>query len=469
MLRPFCAVVATLLAAFSAAQAAESAPRPESQQEYWAQVDRKDWSAAVTAAEQLVAAARETAAQQPLALADALVLLGNAQYGAKNYDAAERAYTESLQSVERYAGAASPKTLDPLRGLGYTLAAGNRHKEAVAPLERALLIDRRSYGLYDIGQQNVLRQLAESLVKTGRTADAERHVTYLIQLGERAYGRNDPRQVPILCFAADWHADIGDFIGARAIYRRAIQLVDQKLGPNDPAAVDPLRALAGTFTQEVYYSTLGLRTQTAERMPIDADGNGEVKQINPKYLNAEGEKALDRAVKILELQPPSAHDTLVAVLIQAGDWYQIKHVPEKALPYYRRAAALNATLASAAATATSDAGATAATEPGPLSFPVRLYYPVPSRTGRIATSTLPADQVDERFVEVQFTVTDEGEVSDARITGSSGTARETADALSAIRAARFRPKFVNGEPVATTGMTNREVFRTRKEGVEGGR
>lgn len=464
MLRPFCAVVATLLTALPAAQAAEPPHRPESQQEYWAQVDRRDWSAAITAAEQLVAAARENAKQQPLALAEALSLLGNANYGAKNYEAAEKAFTEALQTVEQYAGAASPKMLDPLRGLGYTLAASDRHKEAVPPLERALLLDRRSYGLYDISQQNVLRQLAESLVKTGRTADAERHVNYLMQLGERAYGRRDPRQVPNLCFAAAWHADVGDFIGARVIYRHAISLVDQKLGPNDASAVEPLRALAGTFTQELYYSTLGLRTQSRERMPTDADGSSsDSKQINPKYLNAEGEKALDRAVKILEVQPPTAHDTLVATLIQSGDWYQIKRVPEKALAYYRRAAALNATLASAAAAA-SDASSTP--EPAPLSFPVRIYYPSPQHAGR--TTTLPADQVDERFVEVQFTVTDEGDVSDAKITGSNGTARESSDALQAIRAARFRPKFVNGEPVATTGMTNREVFRTRKEGVEGG-
>ena len=218
MLRPFCAVVATLLAAFTAAGAAQPPARPESQQEYWAQVDRKDWSAAIAAAEQLVATARENAKQQPLALADALALLGNANYGAKNYDAAEKAFAEAAQIVELHAGAASPKLLDPLRGLGYTLAAANKHKEAVPPLERALLIDRRSYGLYDIGQQNVLRQLAESLVKTGQTADAERHVNYLMQLGERAYGRRDPRQVPILCYAAAWHADVGDFLGARTIY-----------------------------------------------------------------------------------------------------------------------------------------------------------------------------------------------------------------------------------------------------------
>jgi TonB family protein len=468
MPRPFCVVVAVLvMAAFPAGQAADVPHRPESQQEYWAQVDRKDWSAAIAAAEQLVAAARDKAAQQPLALAEALSLLGNAHYGAKDYAGAETAFREALQTVEQHAGTASAKLLDPLRGLGYTLAAGGQHTEAIPPLERALLIDRRSYGLYDIGQQNVLRQLAESLSKAGRPADAERHVMYLLQLGERVYGRRDPRQVPNLSFVADWHADVGDFTSARAIYRHALLIVEQKLGPDDPAAVEPLRKLAGTYTQELYYSTLGIKTQSRERLPTDADGvSNESKQINPRYLNTDGEKALERAVKILQAQPPSAHDTLVATLIQFGDWYQIKHLPEKALPYYRRAAGLNATLAAATATPPV-VGATAATEPAPLSFPVRIYYPSPLHAGR--NSTLPADQVDERFVEVQFTVTDEGEVSNAKITGANGTPREVADALSAIRAARFRPKFIDSEPVETTGMTNREVFRTRKEAVDGGR
>jgi TonB family protein len=461
MLRPICVVAVTLVAALSAAlcvtEAAETPHRPESQQEYWAQIDRKDWSAAVAAAEQLVAAARSTAAQQPLALAEALTLLGNAQFGARNFDAAETAFNESLKITEARAGAASSKLLDPLRGLGYTLAAAERHKEAIPPLERALLLDRRSYGLYDMAQQTVLRQLAESLVKVGRPDDAQRHVAYLVQLGERVYGKRDPRQVPILCFAAGWHGDLGDFISARAIYRAAIEIVERKLGPNDLASVEPLRGLADTYTQELYFSTLGLRTQTLERQPTSADGNSnQQRELNPRYLGTEGEKALDRAVKVLEAQPPSAYDTLLETLLQTGDWFQIKHMPEKAMPYYRRAAALSAKL-----------GAAASAQVDPLSFPVRVYYPTPSQATRNAL--LPADQVDERFVQVQFTVTDSGDVEDAKVTEANGTQRESADTLAAIRAARFRPKFVNGEPVATTGMTNREVFRTRKESVNGGR
>ncbi|HKU15363.1 MAG TPA: TonB family protein [Steroidobacteraceae bacterium] len=464
MPRSLCLAAAILLAACSAAQAADAPRRPESEQEYWAQFDRKDWSAAVAAAEHLVTDARERTPPQPLALSESLSLLGNAQLGARDYAAAEASFSEALQLVEQYAGAASAKLLDPLRGLGYTLAASGRHREAVPPLERALLIDRRSYGLFDIGQQKVLRQLAESLVKVGRPEEAERHVNYLMQLGERAYGRRDPRQVPFLCFAGDWHADVGDFAGARAIYRHALQLVEQKLGPNDAGAVEPLRSLARTYTQELYRSTLGMRTQARERAPTDADGtSNEQKPINPRYLSSDGEKSLERALQILEAQPPSAHDTLMATLIQTGDWFQIKHMPDKALPFYRRAAALSATLAPAA-TSTS---APAAPAIDPLGFPVRIYYPMPTQATRYLE--LPADQVDERFVEVAFNVTEAGEVSDAKVTSSNGTSRQAGDALSAIRAARFRPKFVDGEPVATAGLTSREVFRTRKESVDGGR
>src|SRR5688500_20355071 len=69
-------LLAALVAGPAAARAADAPRRPEAQQEYWAQVDRKDWSAAIAAGEQLVAAAR---AQEPLALAEALTLLGNAR------------------------------------------------------------------------------------------------------------------------------------------------------------------------------------------------------------------------------------------------------------------------------------------------------------------------------------------------------------------------------------------------------
>lgn len=378
-------------------------------------------------------------------------LLGDAQLAQANYVAAETAFREALQIVELQGRAASPKLIGPLRGLGYTLAAHGQHEQAAAYLERALLISRRNYGLFDSGQQGLLRQLAESLSHEGRADEAERHMNYLQQIGERIYGRRDPRLVDTLCTIGDWYADTGNFSIARAKYREALEIVEEKLGENDLAAIQPLRALARSYTKELYYASLGLKTESLERMPQDADGSGEPRTLNPRFLSSDGEKALARALKIAEARNDPPSDVLIATLVQMGDWFQVKHQPERALPLYRRAASL-------AAGAPDHAHAS---EPAPLSFPVRVYYPTPLLATRNAM--LPPQMVEETFVEVEFTVTGAGDVADARITERNGTSRQASQALQAIRAARFRPKFVNGEPVETPGLTNREVFRVRKQ------
>ncbi len=114
-----------------------------------------------------------------------------------------------------------------------------------------LLIDRRSFGLYDIGQQSMLRQLAESL----SSSDAPTRPSAISCICCSSASASMAGAIRARCrscaFVAGWRADAGDFISARAIYRRAIALVEQKLGPNDPAAVEPLRALAAIYTQEV--------------------------------------------------------------------------------------------------------------------------------------------------------------------------------------------------------------------------
>jgi tetratricopeptide (TPR) repeat protein len=452
----FVAIVATTgVTAVHATHGADSTERPESQQEYWAQFDEHDWDAAAEAAAKLVEVAREKAKQKPLALAEALCLLGNAQRGKRDFAAAEVTYSEALRIVEENAGSMSSSLLDPLQGLGYTLAGSEQYDRAVPYLDRALLISHRNYGLFDLGQQPILRTLAKSLTMTGRQPEAERQMLYLQRVGERAYGRRDPRIVPIMLTVGDWYAENGEFMPARGIYRDAIDIVERKLGPNDPALVAPLRHLAESYTQELRYSTVGLPTDRS-RPPTDADGSSnEFKSLNPRYIDSDGEKALERALKILGSQPNASHRTLIETLVQTGDWFQVKAQPDKALTYYRRAAAL----------ATPGQGdADSESEPALLSFPVRVYYPAPTIVSRNAT--LPPDQADEKYVQVEFTVTHEGDVANAKVVDQNGTARQASEFLQAIRGSRFRPKFVNGEPVETPGVTSREVFKVRKQSEE---
>lgn len=441
------------------AHGALSQERPASQQEYWAQFDKRNWSAAVAAAEQLAAAARADAQRAPLALADALVLLGNAQLGAGDFVSAEATFTEALALAEQ--SGLQSALLDPLRGLGYALAGAGKHDQAIPHLERALILSRRNRGLFDVSQQNVLRQLGSSLTKVGRLEEASRHMSYMLRVGEQAYGKNDPRLAQLMCQVAEWYGEVGAFEPARGLYRAAASIVEKKLGRNDLALVEPLRGLARTFTHELFYTTRGIPTDR-EKTPSDADGASNERQaLNPRYLPTEGEKALERALKIIESQPDPPNEEYIATLVQLGDWRQIRHQPDRALPLYRRAAQLRPSEAAPADEAAKKEAAVA-----PLSFPVRVYYPTPWLATR--NLTLPPDQVDETFVEIEFTVTKNGEVASARVTEKNGTARQVAESLEAIRGARYRPKFVDGEPVDTPGMTNREVFRMRKQSEQDG-
>ncbi|HEX2492717.1 MAG TPA: TonB family protein [Steroidobacter sp.] len=448
---------------------------PSSQQEYWAQFDRRDWTAAITAAEKLVAAAREDAAREPLRLAKTLSLLGDAQFGAGDYVSAEASYKESLQLLEQHGAPMSADLLAPLRGLGYSFAISGRHAEAIPLLDRALLVGRRNFGLFDIGQQGILRQLASSLTRVGRAADAERHMDYLLRVGERTYGRDDPQLAPILCEIGAWYAETGEFIAARERYRQALDLVEKALGRSSMAAVEPLRGLARTYTQELFYSTLRVRTDRepalglaqregvstlssrALRSPADADGSSNDREpIDPRRLSPDGEKALERALKVIESKPDAPRDAYVETLVQMGDWRQIKQQTDRAMSLYRRAAAL---VQIEGSTHTSE-------QPGRgpeslLSSPVRVYYLTPWLAAR--NLTLPVELVDETFVEVEFTVTKDGRVSGARVVEANGTTRQAAEALEAIRGSRFRPRFVAGEPVDTPNVVNREVFRRRKQ------
>ena len=102
-------------------------------------------------------------------------------------------------------------------------------------------------------------------------------------------------------------------------------------------------------------------------------------------------------MKILEAQPTSAHDTLVATLIQTR-----RLVPDQA-PAGESAALLSSRGRAERDAERSDRGAACRdgrqlrrsdTEPAPLSFPVRVYYPTPSARHAQHARCRP-EQVDE--------------------------------------------------------------------------
>jgi tetratricopeptide (TPR) repeat protein len=406
-----------------------------------------DLSAAIDAARKRVAAARPEANAKPLMLSDALVVLGDAARAGDINTEAEAAYREALSIVEKETGPTNPRRLAPLRGLGLTLAEEGKHEEAVGYLSRAFELSRRTDGLFNTGQLEILDQLALSEQRLKDMENAKVHMSYYESIGEQAFGKRDPRMVAVHCAVGDWWTAGRAYLSARASYERAFSIGKKALGPDDLSLVRPLRSIAYTYV----YELTDLSDHNNEGMRVRRDSmhlaRTSIQEVgpDPRNLNSEGQDALERAVKILESHP-EAREILVGTLLQLGDWHMIKGEREEAMQVYGRVSGLAKEEPLAAAA---------------LSLPARLYYPLPPTL--ISSKRLAQVETSDRYVLLEYNVTEFGTVDEARIVETNATSRHANQILDAIRNARFRPRFVNGTPVNATGMQYREVYKVRKD------
>ncbi|MGH8174745.1 MAG: TonB family protein, partial [Steroidobacter sp.] len=404
-----------------------------------------------------VNAARSRADADPVALEDALIVLGDAFLNATQYATAEAAYAEALRLAEQHGGPENERVLAPLLGLGNTFAGSGHHHEAVPLLQRAVAITRAQYGLFDRRQQDTLKTLAASLTAVDRAPEAQDLMIYRVRIAEKAYHEGSPKVIPTLCDLGDWFADVGKTPEARMTFQMALNIVGTTSSLNDPIIVAPLRGIARAYMLRPSYPDTWRRPPSPPGCfapgqeclpPFRMDSAGKL-IVEPRELNREGEYALQRALRILDGDPSASTQTRIETLIQMGDWRQIKKSPREALPYYQRAWQLMRT-----APSLSNSAATA------LDFPVRVYYPTPEIVAHVPAA--PPEETQFNYVQIEFTVVADGSVSDARVVDHDTRDRYARDILDAVRAARFRPKFVDGQAVTTPGITYREVLWTAK-------
>jgi tetratricopeptide (TPR) repeat protein len=455
-------IAITAAVCFSICSGAATAEHVRTQSEAASPAADASSVAAIEGALARVNAARSGADADPLALEEALTALGDAYLKASRYAPAEAAYAEAVRSAEQHGGRETQRVLAALTGLGATLARTGHHHDAIPLLQRAVAITRAQFGMFDLRQQDALETLAGSLTALDRQTDAQDLMTYRVRVAEKTYGEGSPKVIPSLCDLGDWFADIGKTPEARMTFQVALNIVGTTDNLNAPIMVEPLRGIARAYMLWPSYPDYWRRYPEPElgcgRLhavpppeclnPARRDATGR-RVIRPRALDPEGEEALKRALRILEADPGLAPVTLIETLIQMGDWHQIKKSPREALTYYERAWKL------ISSTPNLPESAAAA-----LNVPVRVYYPTP----QIAAHVPQVAAVDTRpeSVQVEFTVAADGSVSHAHIVDHDTRERYARDILEAVRDSRFRPKFVDGQAVAATGITYREVFWTAK-------
>lgn len=433
-----------VLAALSMVFPVDASERGTAYQQFRDHFEARRFAEALPPAEQVVALTEQQFGADSRELVKPLLNLATTQKRLKNLPASEAAYRRALRIVEQSEGGFSHGVIEPLHGLGTTYFEGGQYGNAAESLRRAVDVSRKLDGLFNVQQLPLVEALIDTYVALDQVADVDREQQYALRLSENAYGRNDPRMLPVLARTADWSETTGRHRMARQAHARRLEIVGRTAGKRDPGVVAPLRGIARSYVNEYLYGSQEAEQNGREYNPalagtiggMQATGTDPARAVR---LDPDGEDALKLALAVLEDRPDQLA-LRAETLLDLGDWYQLGGDNQDAKRTYR------------------DAWAAFSAPGGPgtalMSTPAQLYYKAPSSSVRRPDQ----EQAQERFVEVLFTVTPEGRVTDTRVSATDASEAQERSVTTALRRARYRPRFVDGNPVATTDVRHRQVM-----------
>ncbi|NNF67875.1 MAG: hypothetical protein HKM98_10240, partial [Gammaproteobacteria bacterium] len=248
-------------------------------------------------------------------------------------------------------------------------------------------------------QIEIADQLASTYYEMGNIKDANRENRFTFRVNVNEFGNDSAELVPAINKLAGWYEKIGEFTLARDYYKKSIELIENEYGEDDLRLVSQLQKVAGTYRGQ-------------------------------HQLRGEGRDALVRAVDIFESHPEADVVARALTLTDLGDWLMVTSRRNDAIGIYKQAWNMLT-------------GDGASPDKGKTVFgrPKRLRFIPPIPTAQELTGA------NEVYVDVAFAVTPEGGVTDLEVQDATAHWRLQNDVRMAMRGARYRPKFSNGEPV----------------------
>lgn len=371
-------------------------------------VDVRDFSAALGAAENIVNEQRDQ--REPLFAAD-LATLGLIQAELRETDAAIDSLVEAIGIIVTDEGEYSSTLIEYYRGLGRTYIRSAQYQQAIVTLEQAQHISQRHLGLFNVEQAGLLDDITTAYLGLGNTVDAQKTQVERLDNAIRRFGADDPRVIPFRYTLARYYEQSRLPESAREQYEEVLASQESRLGGSDAGLLPPLRELAALDLLVAQ----GANPERRDRLAAVLEGNAAV--------------------------PPVERGLSLAFL---GDWAIVTGDAAAARDYYREAwSALQA-----------DAEVDAA-----------AYFRKPTMIDFVAPLS-PVDR-NERSrpytwteIVLEFDVSAEGSPSDVRVVtrDPQTTALQTRYSRR-MRETHFRPRLVEGEPVATSNVRSTHYVR----------
>ena len=362
-------------------------------------------------------------------------------------EAAEQNYLECISILETQAGVFDQALIVPLTQLGTLYQDKGRLQDAVEKFQRAKHISHRNGGLYTLGQVDIVEALSELYLKLDRFDAAEREQWYRFYIYEHYWDKRTAALLPAIFKLADWYRDADQLDYEQYIYEESISTLEAATQQSKFALVTSLRAFATNY-----------------RLHGIAAGQGL--------------KALNRALKLSERDVEIAPIQYAEVLIDLGDWYVIAAKFEKAQSFYERAWRF---LESKGRTreqlqllfkdpiALNNRNLNTQHPSGIMlrpNYAMRFFHGVavpwhfPNQAEESQRNPLDNDAVLKTigYIDVQLNVKSDGIMENVILHDTHLPPRFEETVLHNLSGTLFRPRLVNGKPVAANDIRSRLTF-----------
>ncbi len=370
--------------------------------------------------------------------AKALTNLAIIQHRTSQYEAAQQNFQSAVDIIEANEDHLNAELVNPLTGLGASQLQGGRPDLAARTYIRAVHITHVNDGPHNMDQIPLLEALAESNLRLGTPKEAKGIHETINALNLRHFESDPVQLIAALMRRAAWQHRAGFIVDERATYRRAIRIIETTADKNDLTLIDPLTQLG----QSYFF--------------VDLTGT-QPQQVS---LGTTGEIYFKRALRIAEDNPGSTWEIEADARLALGDYYAHRSLYSRARRIYKEA--------------WDDLSEDEARLDKRRETLEQIVLLNSSELPQYAGAAVPDDGLEsdqtvlQGTIIVSFSVTNRGRVTDLKIveTNPAEFTQMQRFVRREVRARLYRPRFEDGDAVATADLAFTHTYFYRQSDLE---
>ena len=372
-------------------------------------------------------------------------------------------YEARIADLEAAEGPHAGQLVEARFSLGLLLQQAGDHRQALTALQGALQAVRVNEGLYSMNQVAILEAIIDSQVALGARDELRRNYEYLFWVYSRNYGDRNAGLVPVIKKVGQWYFDLYNFsppnttveplIAADDLYARALQILPEDGPSQDRVHILYKVAVINHHVAEDVQDPMLSHREIREAMiphgrPSPYLNETAVRQYYADQSFYKGKRSLQRIVETYWNTLPAGIADYARALVFMGDWLTVQRRVLEGARMYRRAWTALAEHDAPPALADELFG-----EPQPIE-----QLPIPGEEQ-------PETGEDSYYADALLDVPESGWPRNIRIQAIHPP-EETSllkRAERGIAATRYRPRYRNGQPVATTDVPLRFIFKHKDQ------